>query len=652
MAVFATDDTKGQVWRGDICNRAKDGSLFWLSTTIVPFLGTGGKPQQYIAIRTDITALKQAETMHTLLAAIVESSDDAIYSHTFDGVLTSWNKGAEKAFGYTAAEMVGKPLATLIPPDLLDEDRELFAKIRRGEAVEHFETTRVRKDGRRIAVSLTISPLRDSSGGVIGASRVARDITERKRAEHEIQRFNAELEERVTKRTAELQQVVGELAYEQDLLESLMSHSPDFIYFKDRNSKFLRCSATLAAKFGCSRAEDVIGRSDFDFFGEEHARAAFADEQEIIRTGRPLVGKVEQEIMKASGGVTWALTNKMPLRNKAGEIIGTFGISNDITALKAAEQDRQLMEVQLRQAQKLESIGQLAAGIAHEINTPAQYVGDNTRFLRDSFDSIARALSVYGELLRDAKNNAVTPELVSRVEQSLAANDLSYLFEQIPAAIRETLEGVERVNKIVRAMKEFSHPGGKEKAAADLNKAIETTVTVARNEWKYVAEVKLDLDPSLPVVPCFIAEFNQVILNLIVNAAHTIGDVVKLNPGTKGTITVRTRREGDEVEIRVSDTGAGIPEAVRPRIFEPFFTTKEVGKGTGQGLSIVYGSVVKKHGGRVSFETEVGKGTTFILRLPVAPSAEPAPVAVEKPSSTGSLAGLVDFRPPPTPPPP
>jgi signal transduction histidine kinase len=190
-------------------------------------------------------------------------------------------------------------------------------------------------------------------------------------------------------------------------------------------------------------------------------------------------------------------------------------------------------------------------------------------------------------------------------------------------ALEETLEGVERVSKIVRAMKDFSHPGGKDKTPADLNRAIESTATVARNEWKYVADLKLELEPDRPLVPCFIGEFNPAILNLIVNAAHAIGDVVNKNPGAKGCITLRTRRDGDRVEVRVSDTGMGIAEAHRQRIFAPFFTTKEVGKGTGQGLSIVYGSIVKRHGGTVNFETEFGCGTTFIIRLPVAPQLPP-----------------------------
>lgn len=285
---------------------------------------------------------------------------------------------------------------------------------------------------------------------------------------------------------------------------------------------------------------------------------------------------------------------------------------------KTMERERRMMEIQLRQAQKLEAIGQLAAGIAHEVNTPTQYVGDNARFIEDSWTIVAKILRSHEELLQAFKENKLTPEMLVQAEELVASADLEYLYDQVPAAVKAALEGVERVAKIVRAMKEFSHPGSKEKTMADLNKAIESTATVARNEWKYVADLKLALDPGLAAVPCFLGEFNQSILNLVINAAHAIGDVVKDKPGAKGTITIETRRDGNDAEVRVTDTGGGIPETVRPHIFEPFFTTKGVGKGSGQGLSLVYGSIVKKHGGTVTFETQVGHGTTFILRLPAA----------------------------------
>ena len=317
------------------------------------------------------------------------------------------------------------------------------------------------------------------------------------------------------------------------------------------------------------------------------------------------------------GGICYRESRLVPEHSSSGEVEFVLAVTRDVTQQKRAEIERKLMDLQLRQAQKMEAVGQLAAGVAHEINTPTQYVGDNTRFLKDAFESITVALRGYTELIAAAKQNAITPELIARAEEIIAASELEYHSEQIPAAIIETLEGVERVSKIVRAMKEFSHPGSREKIAADLNKAIESTVTVARNEWKYVAELELKLDRDLPLVPCFVSEFNQAILNLVINASHTIGDMIRANPGSKGTITVSTCADGDHVEVRVSDTGTGIPEEHRLRIFEPFFTTKEVGKGTGQGLTVVYSNIVKKHGGTVTFETEPGKGTTFIIRLPL-----------------------------------
>jgi signal transduction histidine kinase len=274
------------------------------------------------------------------------------------------------------------------------------------------------------------------------------------------------------------------------------------------------------------------------------------------------------------------------------------------------------LEEQLRQAQKLESVGQLAAGIAHEINTPTQYIGDNVRFLKDAFQDLSLLLTNYERLLAAVRGNTLSQETLEQVAAAVESADTPYLIVEIPKAIEQTLEGVTRVSKLVSAMKEFSHPGTKEKTPVDLNHAIESTVTVARNEWKYVADLETEFDPSLPLIACHVGEFNQVILNLIVNAAHAIADVVGKDGSGKGKITVQTRNCPEYAEIRIHDTGSGIPERVRTRIFDPFFTTKEIGKGTGQGLAIARSVVVDKHKGSIHFETEVEKGTTFIIRLP------------------------------------
>ncbi len=274
---------------------------------------------------------------------------------------------------------------------------------------------------------------------------------------------------------------------------------------------------------------------------------------------------------------------------------------------------RNVLEGQLRQAQKLESVGQLAAGIAHEINTPTQYIGDNVRFLKDAFEELRSVLANYERLLATANGNSHEP---GTAQVSAESPNVGYLLEEIPKAIDQTLEGVTRVSTLVSAMKEFSHPGTKEKTLLDLNHSIESTITVARNEWKYVADLETDFDPSLPLVSCRPGEFNQVILNLIVNAAHAIADVVEKGVFEKGTIKVQTRNCPEWCEIRIEDTGSGIPEKVRAHIFDPFFTTKEIGKGTGQGLAIARSVVVDKHGGTIHFETQEGTGTTFIIRLP------------------------------------
>jgi len=280
---------------------------------------------------------------------------------------------------------------------------------------------------------------------------------------------------------------------------------------------------------------------------------------------------------------------------------------------------REAAQQQLHDARRLEAVGQLAAGIAHEINTPLQYTGDNTRFLQESFQDIRGALEAYGQMLSALKGGTVSPDLVERVEKTLDQADVPYLLEEMPQAITQSLEGIDRVTKIVRAMKDFSHPGVKDKAAIDINRAIESTTTVCRNEWKYVAEMELALDRALPPVLCLPGELNQVILNLVINAAHAIaaaGGQPQADQA-KGVIAVSTQLTGDWVEVRVRDTGTGIPEEVRPRIFDPFFTTKDVGEGTGQGLTIAHSVVVDKHGGTIDFETETGVGTTFIVRLPL-----------------------------------
>jgi signal transduction histidine kinase len=291
-------------------------------------------------------------------------------------------------------------------------------------------------------------------------------------------------------------------------------------------------------------------------------------------------------------------------------------LKQKIIEQKEAEQGRRLMEIQLRHAQKLESVGQLAAGIAHEVNTPTQYIGDNIRFLQQSFAKITPLLRQHERLLHALKQNAATPELVAECEHALSQCDLHFLIAETPRAIEQSLEGVSSVSRIVHSMKEFSHPGSGEKIPIDLNQAVESTLVVAANEWKYVANMVKDFQPDLPRVPCLPGELNQVILNLVVNAAHAIAGAIGGEPREKGTITISTRRQDDWAEIQVADTGTGLPE---DKVFDPFFTTRPVGEGTGQGLAIARNVIVGRHNGTLTFQTQEGLGTVFTIRLPINP---------------------------------
>jgi PAS domain S-box-containing protein len=308
--------------------------------------------------------------------------------------------------------------------------------------------------------------------------------------------------------------------------------------------------------------------------------------------------------------------------SRHGDVSRIQAVLFDITAAKQAALERERLEMDLRLAQKLEAVGQLAAGVAHEINTPVQFIGDSVTFLKEAADELLSLTFVYRGLLH-------TEEPIGQDERQarmLAAEqdaDLDYLIERVPPAFTRALAGIERVSTIVRAMRQFAHPST-QRAPIDVNDALQTTLIVATNEYKYVADVVLDLG-ELPPVMANAGDLSQVFLNLIVNAAHAIGTAVA-DSGERGTITVASRVEGDSVVVTVGDTGGGIPEDIAGRVFDPFFTTKPVGRGTGQGLAISHTIVVERHHGAIGHEPNPGGGTIFRIQLPI---DDPAPAHPE-----------------------
>ena len=389
----------------------------------------------------------------------------------------------------------------------------------------------------------------------------------------------------------------------------------DALVILNMNKTIVKANESALKLWGFNDLEDMIGLGYEEIVPQTEIDTLMAKMKELSGTGRK--NSIETTIITKEGVNIPVILSCSLTKDANGRPDGYIGVFKDISSRKNQEEKRLILEKELQQALRLEAIGTLAAGIAHEINTPIQFIGNNAEFLTKAVTRIFTMIEDYQEILSNMPEFAGQDLLARKIEKIEKRAKLPYLQREIPEALNQTLDGVDRVARIVKAMKDFSHMGSDVMAQEDINSAVESTIPISRNEWKYVAEMKTELDPSLPLVECFIGDIKQVLLNLIVNAAHTIKDALTSSGETSGQITVRTFAEDGFVFISVSDTGKGIPAKIENRIFEPFFTTKEVGKGTGQGLSITYQTIVEKHGGDLSFETEIDKGTTFIVKLPV-----------------------------------
>ncbi|MEM7305421.1 MAG: ATP-binding protein [Planctomycetota bacterium] len=408
----------------------------------------------------------------------------------------------------------------------------------------------------------------------------------------------AQLEGMIEDKTRSLYVAQGELERTVDFLGEVLACIRSAVLVLDAGGRVRSANPAACALLGREEGE-VVGLS-------ASALMRFPDGLEDPDVPGVTEGQHEVHFVHAEG-------HEVPVLY-SGNRLGN-GVQDDGVVCVALDlSEKKQLELELRHAQKLESLGQMAAGIAHEINTPIQFVGDSIGFLQDSFEDLQAVLDAHMALREASDPGEEHRELSSKLTEAEEHADLEFLAEEVPAAFERAAEGVDRVGRIVRAMKEFSHPGDAEREPLDLNEAVRTTLTVAKNEYKYIADVVTELG-ELPPVLCHAGDINQVILNLVVNAAHAIEG---RNDGERGTIRVRTSCEGGFAVIEVTDDGCGIPHDVRNRIFDPFFTTKAVGRGTGQGLSITHKIIVEKHAGRLTFDTEVGVGTTFRIGIPCA----------------------------------
>jgi PAS domain S-box-containing protein len=570
------------------------GNEFHILTTKVPLRDSEGKVIGIAGVGRDITArrtmedaLREAERKYR---GIFDNAISGIFQSTPDGRLLSVNRSMAANFGYDSPEEMMASVANVsrlyVHPGCRDEFRRLLDE--EGSA-QNFEAELYRKDGSKTWIAMSAWTVVEN-GVAIRYEGIGEDISMRK--EMEIALREAEQKYRGIFDNA----IIG-------------------IYQSTPEGRFMSMNSSLAASLGYDSPEEAL-ESITDIGRQCYVDQKRRDEFKRALEEEGSVKNFECEFYRKDGSKFWLAMSARGIR-KNGEVVLYEGMYEDVTERKALRE-------QLLQAQKLESVGQLAAGIAHEINTPTQYIGDNVRFLKDAFEDLKSLLSSYERWFSAAGKNGLSSALLEEAAAAVDKADAGYLLEEIPKAIDQTLEGVSRVAALVSAMKEFSHPDTKEKSPLDLNRAIASTITVARNEWKYVADLETEFDSSLAAVSCHPGEFNQVILNLIVNAAHAIADVARAGGPQKGSIKVQTRSCPEWAEVRIRDSGTGIPEKLRTRIFDPFFTTKEIGKGTGQGLAIARSVIVGKHGGSLDFETEEGKGTTFIIRLPYDGKALPA----------------------------
>lgn len=524
------------------------------------------------------------DSERSTLRALIDTVPEFMYVKDLGGHFVIANNQLAKHLGATSwEEILGKTNCDLYPAtnakNILDEEREMIGS---GVAIYNREETHLDEHGNTVFIVSTKIPLRDK-GVITGFACVGRDISERRRNEEAAR--------------------IAERKYQHMFDGALVG-----IFSLLPNGKLSSANPAMAEMMGYSSPGALLS----SLTAPLRTMAVSALRNAELRAQLAEFGYVKSALMetfKQDGSTIWVSASCRAISHD-GKITGYEGMFEDVS-------ERLLMRMQLLQAQKLEAVGQLAAGIAHEINTPIQYIGDNLSFLQDAFLQLTSLLTQFSGLLSDAREDSITPALITQVDSALQSTDLEYLLHEVPSAIEQALAGVSSVATLVGAMKEFSHPGTKEKTPLDLNQAIQSTVTISRNEWKYVADLETDFDPLLPMISCLPGEINQVILNLIVNASHAISKRSEDEGGGKGKILVQTKHCSNGVEIRVGDSGCGIPVQIRARIFDPFFTTKEIGKGTGQGLAIARSVIVDKHAGTIEFETAEGQGTTFVIRLPL-----------------------------------
>lgn len=567
-----------------------------------------------VGVDTDITELKQREAeldaLRRRYQLILDSAGEGILGLSLGGRITFANRMACDILRFDAGTLVGVCFHAFVQPFRLDgepyplESSAIRRAYRGGVAEQVSGDVFWTFDGDSLPVDYRVAPIIEGEM-LAGAVVVFHDAGLRLRYEQGLADQQQELERLVAERTGELVREVHirartevALRASRERLKAIADSLFEGVLVIDRNGDLMFANASARTLLGLDAAAGDIEGHPLDGLLLLRQQGGFVDFanspwRQVVEAGNAF--RDDDAMFATEKGVVLPVAYACSPLKEEDVVRGAIISFRDIQSLKQAQREA-------LQSSRLATVGQLAAGIAHEINTPVQYVGDNLRFIGKGVATVATAI--------EAAYRTGGPEFL----EAAASLKLRFLLNELPVAVDESLDGVAQIGRIVLSMKEFSHPGTSAKTMTDINRAIESTLTVSRNTWKHVAELRKDLDPSLPAVLCLAGEMNQVFLNLIVNAAHAIEASGKPLPGL---LSVATRHIGDEVEIRIADNGTGVPAAIRDRIFDPFFTTKDVGKGTGQGLAICRDVVVIKHGGKIELDGREGDGAIFIIRLPI-----------------------------------
>lgn len=698
-------------------------------------------------LRSELTACKQLLTGHQQalearfrLAAIVESSDDAIISKTLDGIIVSWNAGAERIFGYKAEEVIGQPIVLLVPNERLDEEPKILERLKRGERIEHFETIRKRRDGTLIHLSLTISPVRDDAGNIIGASKIARDISDRQRVEEALRQKEAQYRsifEAVTdgmlitdletgmliaanpamaqmhgyspvefkqlqptdfihpsslllfekyleivrsgdqfhcqavdirkdgtpfdievtgttctydgkphalsiaRDISDRKRAERQLQESQQLLQLVLNTIPHTVFWKDCNSIYQGVNHAFAKDAGFDSPVDIVGKSDYDLPWTTAESDWYREcDQRIIESDTAKLSIIETQL-QADGSQIWIETSKLPLHDGNGTVIGILGIYQDVTDRKQAEtelnqrteelentlQELQRTQMQMIQSEKMSGLGQLVAGVAHEINNPINFISGNLKHADAYIEGLLRLLRLYQQH---------DPKIHSAIQQEAERIDLEFLTQDLPKLLTSMQVGADRIQAIVASLRNFSRLDEAEMKDVNIHDGIDSTLMILQHRLKANSdfpgiEVLKDYG-ELPLVECYAGQLNQVFMNILSNAIDALEESLVAGHWslakeqitnderhvTTPTIQIQTDVvDSQQVRIVVSDNGPGMTETVRKRLFDPFFTTKPVGKGTGMGMSISYQIITEMHQGSLQCISSSEQGTELVIEIPI-----------------------------------